>query len=65
MGIAKCGVDLIMFDDDFRFGFRHGMHCVCENHMSIIRSKLNENISVDEIRKKIFFGGKINIEMRI
>lgn len=30
--IIKCGVDLIMFDDDFRFGFRPGMHCICEKH---------------------------------
>lgn len=58
MDIAECGVDLIMFDDDFRFGFRPGMHCVCEKHMELIRSILNENISAAELSEKIFTGGK-------
>lgn len=51
-GIAKCGVDIIMYDDDFRYGFLDsGLGCLCENHVkymeNILGEKLPENV-VDE-----------------
>jgi len=51
-GIAKCGVDIIMYDDDYRYSFFDpGMGCVCENHIAymenILGEKLPENV-IDE-----------------
>ena len=32
--IAKCGIDLIMFDDDFRYGFlSDSPACLCDKHI--------------------------------
>jgi hypothetical protein len=50
--IAKCGVDIIMYDDDYRYGFLDsGLGCVCENHIeymeNILGEKLPENV-IDE-----------------
>ena len=56
--IAKCGVDLIMFDDDFRFGHQTGdIACMCENHMKRVREILSENITPRELREKALTGG--------
>lgn len=53
--IARCGVDLILFDDDFRFGFKPngGMNCICELHRKRICERLGEEISRAELAKKI------------
>jgi len=51
--LARCGVDLIMFDDDFRFGFRPGIACICELHRKRICARLGEEISRDELAKRI------------
>lgn len=31
--LAGTGVDIILFDDDYRYGFRDGMGCACERHL--------------------------------
>lgn len=53
--LARCGVDLIQFDDDFRFGFKpnNGMACICELHRKRICARLGEEISRAELAKKI------------
>lgn len=51
--LARCGVDLIMFDDDLRFGFRQGIACICELHRKRICARLGEEISRDELAKRI------------
>lgn len=53
--LARCGVDIILFDDDFRFGFKPhgGMNCICELHRKRICKRLGEEISRDELAKKI------------
>ena len=54
--IASCGVDMIMFDDDLRFGFKENgaMGCLCENHMKRICERLGEDISRKELVERIF-----------
>ena len=60
-GIAKCGVDLIQLDDDFRYGFMSDSPaCLCDNHLAEIHKITNSEISLDEIREHIL-SGKPNI----
>lgn len=57
--VAACGVDLIMYDDDMTYGYHDfGFGCACENHMKYTRELLGENISREELRKKVLFGGE-------
>lgn len=56
--IAGCGVDLIMYDDDFRYSFLDdGMGCLCENHLNYMRELLGEDFSLEKIRDKLISGG--------
>ena len=60
--LADCtatGVDMIMFDDDFRYGFHDiGFGCLCENHRKLICEQLGENVSRETIAEGILNGGK-------
>ena len=57
--IAKCGVDLIQFDDDFRYGFlTNTPACLCDKHIEIINSITGENSTREEIYKNIISGKK-------
>ena len=57
---ARCGVDLILFDDDFCYGTRNGgaLVCTCPLHMVRIRSHLGEEITPSELQKKAMTGGR-------
>ena len=58
--IARCGVDLLLFDDDFRFGFLTDvkMGCTCPNHINMISEILGENITREDIKDYLISGGK-------
>ncbi len=57
--IAKCGVDLIMFDDDYRYAFLgDSPACLCDNHIKIINEITNDNLTREQLYKKILQGGK-------
>lgn len=57
--VASCGVDLIQFDDDFRYAILDcGLGCVCENHLAYVRNVLGEDISEKELIDKAFEGGR-------
>ncbi|MCR5040775.1 MAG: hypothetical protein K6C36_01600 [Clostridia bacterium] len=57
--IALCGVDLIMFDDDLRYGFQGcGFGCVCENHLRMIGSELGREVGREELCSALLSGGK-------
>lgn len=58
--IASCGVDILMFDDDFRFGsLPNGtIGCLCENHRKAICEKVGEELSADELARAILSGGR-------
>lgn len=52
--IAKCGVDLILFDDDYRYVLGNTFNCVCKYHMAEICKILGEELTSDELYKKAF-----------
>lgn len=58
--IAKCGVDFILFDDDYRYGCYTEVHlgCTCKNHMALISDMLGENLTASDIKDYLFKGGK-------
>lgn len=57
--VARCGVDLIQFDDDFRFGF-HGSAaaCLCDGHVALINKITGDESTREEIEHHINAGGK-------
>jgi hypothetical protein len=57
--IAKCGVDLIMFDDDFRYGFHGGSAaCLCDGHIAQINRITGESSTREELEQSITCGAK-------
>ena len=57
--IAKCGVDLIQFDDDFRYGFlADTAGCLCDGHIAEINRITGEEKTREELEKYINSGGK-------
>ena len=58
--IAKCGVDIINFDDDFRYGYIVGKHiaCTCPLHMKKICELLGEELTPAELEEKVLCGAK-------
>lgn len=58
-GCAAAGVDLIQFDDDFRYGFLDmGFGCLCENHLKRIGEYLGEDIDFETVAHGVMNGGK-------
>lgn len=58
--VAKCGVDIIQFDDDFRYGFliKNQPACLCDNHIFEINRITNSQLTREEIEKHITHGSK-------
>ena len=57
--IAKCGVDIIQFDDDFRYGFlANTAACLCDGHIAKINSITGENSTREELERYITTGEK-------
>ena len=57
--IAKCGVDLIQFDDDLRYGFLSDLPaCLCDRHIEIINSITGEQSTREMLEKHITSGKK-------
>lgn len=57
--IAKCGVDLIQFDDDYRYGFLdNGFTCCCKNHLKMIGDILGEDVTPELMEEKLLHGGR-------
>lgn len=57
--IARCGVDIIQFDDDFRYGFlSDSAACLCDEHIAQINSITGEVSTREELERYITSGGK-------
>lgn len=58
--VASCGVDLILFDDDFRYGALEGgnVGCLCKHHVAMIEKRTGEHLSRADLVKRILSGGK-------
>ena len=64
--VARCGVDMIMFDDDFRYGLlSDASACLCDNHIAQINSMTNSHLTREEIRDYIVKVKKIYTVMLI
>jgi len=56
--IARCGVDIIQFDDDFCYGFVGECACLCDGHIAEINRITGEKSTREELEKYITSGGK-------
>ena len=57
--VAGCGVDIIMFDDDFRYGFQADQPaCLCKNHIAEINRITGEEKTREELFAHITSGGE-------
>ena len=56
--VAKTGVDIILLNDDLRFGAWGGFGCVCEKHIEMIENELGEKIEETGLKDLILSGGK-------
>lgn len=58
--VAQTGVDIILFDDDFRYGFHGsgGPACLCEKHLAQINRLTGEQRTREEISAHITRGSK-------
>ena len=57
--IVACGVDLIMFDDDFRYGFlSDSPACLCDEHIRRINAITGDSLTRDELCGHIISGAK-------
>lgn len=56
--VAKTGVDIIMFDDDLRYGFLgDAPGCTCKHHMKMISDIVGEDVSPEKLREYVYNGG--------
>lgn len=57
--ISAMDPDLIMFDDDLRFGhFDSGYGCICEHHRKLMSEILGEELEAEGLFERCFTGGK-------
>ena len=56
--VAKTGVDIILLNDDVRFGMWDGFGCLCKNHLAMICDLLGEQLEEEDLKKRILDGGK-------
>ena len=57
--VAETGVDLIQFDDDYRFGFQdNGFGCVCKYHRAGIEKRLGRKVTDAELKASLLSGGQ-------
>ena len=56
--IARCGVDLIQFDDDYRYGFQDmGFGCACPLHRQRIEALLGRKVTPEKLKNQLYGGG--------
>ncbi len=57
--VAKCAPDVILLDDDYRYGFLDcGLGCACKNHRAYMEQILGEKLPEEGLSELIFGGGK-------
>ena len=55
--IASSKPNLIMFDDDYRYGFLDcGLGCGCKNHLKYMSDLLGEEVVLDGLAQKVWSG---------
>lgn len=56
--VANTGVDIILINDDLRFGAWGSFGCLCKNHVKMICDEVGEQLSEEHLRELILSGGK-------
>lgn len=55
--IAEMGPDILLLDDDYRFGhLGAGAACFCEDHLKVVSEKLGEPVTRDFLTEKVLKG---------
>ena len=55
--VAALNPDIIMFDDDFRYGnLPTGFGCCCKNHLVLMSEELGEEVTRENLEEKLFCG---------
>ena len=58
-GIARSHPDIILFDDDFRYGFLDcGLGCACQNHRDYMSELLGEPVPMEGLGQRVFGGSR-------
>lgn len=58
--MARTGVDMILYDDDFAYrndATGTKVSCLCEKHLAAYRRELGEDISAEEFSRRVMTGG--------
>jgi len=58
--LVACGIDLVLFDDDLRYG-DYGLRtigCLCPNHVRAVNAALGTSFTREELAARIQTGGK-------
>ncbi len=53
---AKTEPDMIMLDDDMCISVVPGLGCFCEKHMQIYRDLLGEDVTIEQMKERVFTG---------
>ena len=58
--IAKNGAQLILFDDDLRYGFQEGHPpaCLCDKHLKMLEAILGEKVTPQQMQTHILSGAE-------
>ena len=57
--VAKCGVDMVLYDDDYRYGYLDGdAGCLCDPHLAMMREILGERVTFDQVVPYLMSGGE-------
>ena len=52
---ASCDPDILMFDDDYRYGFFDStVGCYCDNHMRMYSERLGREVTREELHGRVF-----------
>lgn len=55
--IAACGPDLILYDDDYRYGHLDmGLGCCCPHHMAALSARVGYTVTREALRGQLFCG---------
>lgn len=57
---ARTGVDMVLLDDDYRYGNYHDSElvCTCARHMALVEKTLGEKITPAELKRNAMTGGR-------
>ncbi len=55
--LGETGADMLMMDDDYRYGFRADILCACEKHVKVFDEELAEKFDPAKMKKALTEGG--------